>query len=752
MVVPVLLLLVGSAAGQQVDAPQIDQATSDRVSAMILETNRLLQEKRWPELLQKAHEFYPEFTMIYGPQRNEPLHMLGLQAMSQEQMVQWDEARKTWILYLGEAERIAGPKNQWTGQAQYNLAMIEKTRGRMDECISRLEMAEAILETLPAYGHQHLTTLYELARLNAACKKWDVAEDACDRAFRRQLQTIANEPRRLSIEGLERTLETDVIHLGYTLARRRSPEAGRAARYAEWHLNLKGAYREAFAREMTRLNGITANEIARPTDRKQQEKITEAVEAARELKTARRKIAGLLMRPTPPGISREEIKARMKEIEKAFFDEKGQANLAAQVGPTADDARDAWVTLDQVREGLAPDALLIDLVGFNEFDFAAKLSAYRPFKADRTGAFVIPPKGKGEVKFVDLGTDAPLDAAVGQLAQLIDVAIAGGMEDEVKAEAQFKAAARAVTQKLFKPLLPHLKGAKTLIVSPQGSTWLIPWAALVLDDGRYAVENYTISYLSSGRDLIAAGHAPTSNGVVSIFANPDYDRGATEAQKGKGPFTPLPGTAEEARVLPPLLEKYTGKKPFVILGENAQEYLLLGTERPRLLILSTHGFFGPIGDSILFSRNPLVRCGVALAGANPRVYDSEKTFGFDGVVTGLEILGMDLKGTDLVILSACETALGEVQAAQDLLGLRLAFHLAGAKNVVATLWPISDKETVGFMTNLIQNLIDGKSKPEALRQAQLAMIAEHRKRKKAAHPVFWSPFVLTEGAGLTRPR
>jgi len=130
--------------------------------------------------------------------------------------------------------------------------------------------------------------------------------------------------------------------------------------------------------------------------------------------------------------------------------------------------------------------------------------------------------------------------------------------------------------------------------------------------------------------------------------------------------------------------------------------------------------------------NPLLRSGLALAGAN--LSDDSND---DGILTALEASGLNLWGTKLVVLSACDTGVGEVRNGEGVYGLRRAFVLAGAETLVMSLWPASDYSTRTLMTNYYRNLKQGMGRGAALRQVQLDML----KRDPKLHPFYWANFI-----------
>ena len=213
-------------------------------------------------------------------------------------------------------------------------------------------------------------------------------------------------------------------------------------------------------------------------------------------------------------------------------------------------------------------------------------------------------------------------------------------------------------------------------------------------------------------------------------------------------FAQLPGTAQEAAALAQVLP---GAR--VYTGPDATEAQLKQLTGPSILHIATHGFFlrakGPARGGLL-SREPsalppaggpagepdeaLARSGLALAGVNQRSSGE----GEDGVLTALEVAGLDLWGTRMVVLSACETGVGEARNGQGVYGLRRALVLAGSESQVMSLWQVADDATRELMIGYYQRLRSGEGRAEALRNVQLAML---HGRPGRIHPFYWASFI-----------
>ncbi len=678
-------------------------------------------------------------------------------------MRDYPAARRRHEQALAIAKETVGAKHPSVARSLNNLGLVLDALGDSPAAIRCFEQAVAIVQE--SLGETHPETALAYTNLAdgfdkagdgaAAAEATDRAQQIQNRHIARVLPTLS-EQEQLKFLTSTRGAFNDALFRGL----RRRDDARLCALSAAWLVNGKARGQEALARSAQLTGAVAEARLA-------------------ELRGVRKQLARLSLKTLPAGQteSHRTQLALLRRQEEALIRKLGELTLGAATG------EDPWIPLERLREHLAPDAVHVNIACFGVFENQPQgmgnLKIWRP---PRYAAWLVPPAGRGQVTIIDLGEAKIIDDAVQELRQSLQQGDKIAREHgEPAAEQQTSAPLRQLAKLIFEPLLPHLGQARRLIISPDGQLWLVPWAALLLPDGKYAVENYEISYVVSGRELVARGSQPSSPQAPLVLADPDFDlsvdqprttaqqvtahdpglrRGSVDAQQLPR-FVRLPATAAEAREIAPSLQQYAGVAPQVYIGREAQESVLKSARSPQVLTLSTHGFFlhdqevtpQDYERTLEASRsavvtadgkvleNPLLRCGLVLAGCNRR--DGLPTDADDGVLTGLEIVGVDLRGTELVVLSACETGVGEVRNGEGVAGLRQAFQLAGAEAVVASLWSVPDLETARLMSSFFEHLAAGKSKAAALRAAQLERIASRRGRSEAAHPFYWAAFTLT---------
>lgn len=654
-----------------------------------------------------------------------------------------------------------------------NLANVYGDRGEYARTEPLLRRSLEIREAKLGKDHPEVANAYaNLGMTMAAEKKWDEAADLFQRERRCVRRHVARVLPSLSpAEQSNFLLATDQssFHIALMLGwERRGEKPGKTdlnELSAGWVLNGKAVADEALAARAL-LERDDADPQRRPI--------------VVELRSLRQERAGLALAVPKPG----EEKARQQHLETLERRQLDLEKQLAQLGGLAEPRGDPWVDIAEVRKSLPADSVYIDIIRFRPYNFTAKAGDIY-WRDERFAAWVVPPAGKGAVRIIDLGEAKKIDDAVSAVraefraAQDPDRSKNPVALDEGAAEKVMRGKLGALARLALHPLLAEIGNAKEWVISPDASLWLVPWAALTLPDGSYAVEKYTLRYVISGRDLVQSPVRVAAKQPL-IFADPDYDLNAAgcravveelienrAADSERKFFTTssqlprvarLPGTAAEAKAVQPLLQVYAGGEPWTYRGKYAQEAVFKSSKNPKVLLLSTHGYFledqvvapadKTAGTEATAARtkqgnaleNPLLRCGLLLAGCNdrgPRLASDE-----DGVLTGLEIVSSDLRGTELVVLSACETGLGDVRNGQGVAGLRQAFQLAGAQTVLATLWQVPDRDSALLMIDFFTNL--GKQKKaEALRSAQLARIKARRERGGNAHPYFWAAFTIT---------
>jgi CHAT domain-containing protein/Tfp pilus assembly protein PilF len=287
---------------------------------------------------------------------------------------------------------------------------------------------------------------------------------------------------------------------------------------------------------------------------------------------------------------------------------------------------------------------------------------------------------------------------------------------------------------------PEVKGSKLLYVSPDGVFNQINLNTLKAPGGEYLLNRYDMVVLGNSKDLIdikkrAAGSASKT---AFLFGYPDYREG----------ITPLPGTKVEIETVSGVL-KSSGYQLTQFTQGQATEKNIKTLKGPSLVHIATHGYFKKdkeenVEGSVYgisaenASNNPLLRSGLILSGAEKSVTGEGAEFGDEdnGILTAYEAMNLNLDGTNLVVLSACETGLGDVKSGEGVYGLQRAFLVAGARSLVMSLWKVDDAATQTLMTNFYNNWVKLGNSQKAFKQAQLDLMTKYKE------PYYWGAFVL----------
>ncbi len=360
--------------------------------------------------------------------------------------------------------------------------------------------------------------------------------------------------------------------------------------------------------------------------------------------------------------------------------------------------------------------------------------------------FIIEPNGRVHIRRLTGGLEASdkINQTIRKLRTRIDSIIDGEIPF-VGSEKKLIVSQQQLYDAIILPIDDIIKKYQKIISSPDGLLSLLPLN--ILRDkttGKYLIERFTVQTIPSAREWLRL-QLPESKNIqptaVTIYANPDFNAGSDKNLTACASEHPnrsarevlmktfkqdcipaLPATAEEASIIASLL---TDAEVFTNAKANEEAFLKLTS--PRILHLATHGFFIP--DPAI--TNPLEKSGIILSGANVSLANGKTK----GIVTGLKLASLNLSGTELVVLSACETGVGDVQAGEGVSGLNQAFIRAGAKGVVMSLWRVPDKATSKLMTFLYKAVSKGATPAAALRDAQLQFI------KQNLHPLSWAAFV-----------
>ncbi len=618
-----------------------------------------------------------------------------------ESQGRYSEAELLYKQALTIRKQQLGDNHADTATSLNNLAELYRVQGRYSEAEPLYKQALAIFKQ--QLGDNHADTATSLNNLALLYQ----SQDDIPQAINYRTQALAVEEYNLSEnlymgddkqkqDYMAKVLGTtnSVISLNLQ-AVPNNPEATRLA--LKTILERKG-----------RILDVSTNSLQilrqRTDDPESQQLLTQLIEVRTQLSNLTFKKPEDIKNPEIYRQQLDEVTEKAKEIEDKIGRRSAEFRSLSQP-----------ITLEGIQKLIPADAALVEIVRYQPYN-----PKNDSFGNPRYAVYILYPNG--DIKAKDLGEAKPIDDKL--------IYFRDNLADAETPLPQLQKSAHQLDETLMQPIRQLLGNTKTILLSPDAALNLIPFEALVDENNQYLVENYHITYLTSGRDLLRLKDKFASQQSPLIVADPFYGKAGEKVALTRSidlsefTFPGLPGTEEEAKAIKNLLPQAT-----VLTGSQATENAVKQVKKPNIIHIATHGFFKPESNVI---ENPLLRSGLVLAGVT-----IGQSAGDDGVLTALETTNLNLVGTKLVVLSACDTGKGDIKIGQGVYGLRRALVIAGSESQLISLWKVSDDATKDLMVAYYGRLQKGEGRSEALRQIQLGML----KGEKQKHPFYWASFI-----------
>ena len=696
---------------------------------------------------------------VLGPEHPQVGAVLNLLGALYEAEGRYAEAEPLYARFLGIIVKALGPENPGVASGLNNLASVLTKLGLFAQAEPSFKRAIAIEEKTLGPDHPDLaSSLVNLAMLYVAQGRYSDAaplfQRALDIVHRRIQYGFAYMSEKDRLQFLATVQAIFPSYFSFSCAQR-DHDPSVAARIYDVILWEKGAIATSVA--------ALRAQVAATGD-------PEAVKLLDDL-TAKKSEASQLAAARPPGWqeTQTQVNADANAIEQKL------ARRVSSLGEKDTLARATW---KDVQKALQPDEAAVEYIRFQFHDGKAFTKNFDYI------ALVVTPNSAlpalvflGDAGKLESTPMADYRAAVGRTR---------GVSPKAPAPQQgaVNADSSAAYDAFWKPLEPALSGSKRVYVSTDGVLNQIPMGLFADSAGKLLLEKCDLRLVNSTKDLLRTPH-PAASKTAVILGNPKFDLSEADARAALaklnagdsqqpqfataappthpesstrsrvangGPLPPLPATQIEIDAVGKLLGA-AGWHVAPFTGDTALEEVLDRQRSPRLVHVATHGFFlsdqdlarekKESGDQSVGAEDPMLRSGLFFAGADRAESGAAPATGLeDGVLTAYEATQLDFQGTELVVLSACETGLGEQHNGEGVFGLRRGLQEAGAESILMSMWSVPDRETQELMALFYQNWLAGQDKHEALRQAQLKEREVVRQRYTKDLPFYWGAFVL----------
>jgi tetratricopeptide (TPR) repeat protein len=736
----------------------------------------------------KAEPLYQEALRIWqkvlGPEHPETASSLDNLANLYQAMGEYPKAEPLYQEALRIRQKVLWPEHPDTATSLNNLAELYQAMGEYAKAEPLLQEALRIRQKVLGKEHPDTaTSLNNLAALYLDMQEYAKAEPLLQEALRIFQKVLGSEhPYTASSLDNLALLEFDLgrIDEATDLARQASAAEltilSKIFSFTSEQQRL--AYMEIFnpftvfsflkgteadlAAAVLRYKGVVLDSIVEDRLLAEASEGSEDQKLVEQLNLDRSQLGQLLLQPAQKLSA--ETNRRIEVLEGEV--EKIEGQLAQHVAGLGQARHALGVRLEQVQPTIPNDSALIEYLRYGHYLGKGK---WEP----SYGAIVL--FTKGAPLWIPLAKAKDVEHLVRRYGTLVR---GSPQEEELSANLQ------ALYEAVWAPIGQALPSqTKRIIISPDGQLNFISFATLLTNDKQFLSQRYSVQYVASGRDLLREPKPSIAREVV-LFANPDFGlasapilakadnvsgsksiRGSEKRDVEDWSFESLDGTQKESDELIKQFAEW-GWTPTDFTAKEATKEALLKIHSPYILHLATHGFFAKedptsvdTGPEVLlndrqrvtkskFFKNPMHRSGLALAGAQTTIEAWKRgevpLVENDGILTAEDVSTLDLQGTWLVTLSACDTGSGEARAGEGVMGLRRGFIQAGAQNLLMTLWPISDEVTVQIMSDFYDAAHKTGNAPQALAEVQRDWLIKLRTEKGLAEAVnLAGPFIMS---------
>lgn len=696
----------------------------------------------------QAEPLYKQALQIiketYGENHPDYATTLNNLALLLEDLGKKDEAEGLHKQNIEFTRQALGEKHPNYATSINNYAILLENLGRYIEAEKYFLMAlnirkEALSEKHPAYT----TTLYDLAKLYTATKNYSSADAYWDKALSNYLYQIDAYFPAMS--------EKEKGKFYFTI----SPKFEQFNSYAL----LRNSQNSAILGKMYDYQLATKALLLNSTNKVKQRILNSGDFVL--IEKYKNWVSQKELLSKAASMSKEELKQsniNVDQLALAVNELEKELNASSQIFKGSNETKN--VGWQDVQKKLKADEAAIEIIRFTKYRFDS--SGIYTADSILYAALVLLPGSKTGPEIVVLRNGTELEK---QYLKYYRNSIKNRVQDEF-----------GYTQywSKIKKVLPTT--VKRVYLSPDGVYNMLNMNVLRNNQTQsYLADEIDLRIVTNTKDLLTTGSAEINpDKKIILIGSPDFAmntrkvganaKGLTDEQisfierAGSGVLAPLPGTRIEVEKIAGMMNTNAWNVD-LYTEQNAVEENLKKQQNPKILHIATHGFFEQDAsvsknksrkeenDTEQIEENPLLKSGLMLAGASLTVLRrknevanieliTDKTKE-DGILTAYEAMNLNLDKTELVVLSACETGLGEVKNGEGVYGLQRALNVAGAKSIIISLWTVNDAATQKLMTQFYTEMLKpNTAKRQAFKNAQMAL------RKEFPEPYYWGAFVM----------